>query len=129
MGSTPRKTVYRLGREQLRLIKQSFEGQSFPILTNGSRVWSINQLYHHAVFTDCERQDKIFVIAGKIVRWDHSLWDFIHRSAIKADPSSQRMPLENCRAVPSQQLQHVLWGGRNSFPWLLLPGDARVIWL
>ena len=24
----------------------------------------INHLYHHTVFTDCERQDKIFVVAG-----------------------------------------------------------------
>ena len=31
---------------------------------NGSHAWSINHLYHHAVFTDFERQDKIFVIAG-----------------------------------------------------------------
>ena len=59
--------VYRLTREQLHLIKQSFEGQSFPILTNRSRVWLVNHLYHHVVFTDCERQDKIFVMAEKIV--------------------------------------------------------------
>ena len=26
--------------------------------------WFIKHLYHHVVFTDCERQDKIFVIAG-----------------------------------------------------------------
>ena len=45
-------------------IKQSFEGQSFPILTNRSRVWLINHLYHHVVFTNCVRQDKIFVIAA-----------------------------------------------------------------
>ena len=45
-------------------IKQSFEAQNFPIFTNRSRVWSINHLYHHAVFMDCEQQDKIFVIAG-----------------------------------------------------------------
>ena len=49
----------------LRVNSKAFsEGQSFPIFTNESRVWSINHLYHHAVFTDCERQDKIFVIAG-----------------------------------------------------------------
>ena len=27
---------------------------------------------------------------------------------IKADPPSERMPWENCRAVPSHQLPHVL---------------------
>lgn len=31
-----------------------------------------------------------------------------HRSAINANPPSQRMLWENCRAVPSQQLPHVL---------------------
>ena len=41
-----------------------------PILTNGCCVWSINHLYHHAVFTDCKRQDKMFVIVGLIVCWD-----------------------------------------------------------
>ena len=46
---------------------QNFEGQSFPILTNGSRVWLINHLYLHVIFTDCERQDKIFVIAGLVI--------------------------------------------------------------
>ena len=72
MGYTLRKTVYRLAREQLHLNKAKLEGQSFPILTNGNRVWSINHLNHdHAVFMDCERQDKIFVIAGLIVRWGH----------------------------------------------------------
>ena len=44
MGYTSRKTVYRPAK-----IKQNFEGQSFPI-----------------IFTDCERLDKIFVIAGKL---------------------------------------------------------------
>ena len=33
-----------------------------------------------------------------------------HRSAIKADPLSQRMPWGNCRVVPSQQLPQVLCG-------------------
>ena len=33
-------------------IKQSFESQSFPILTNRSRVCLINHLYHHVVFTE-----------------------------------------------------------------------------
>ena len=68
-----------------------------------------------------------------------------NRLVIKADPPSQRMLWENCRAVPSQQLPHVLCGagtkrgtlhpprqwrldntgrlqGRNSCPWLALPG-------
>ena len=35
---------------------------------------------------------------------------FAHRSPIKADPPSQRMPWENCRAAPSHQLPHVLRG-------------------
>ena len=46
MAYKSRKTVYRLAREQLHLIKQSFEGQRFPILTNRSRVWPVNHLYH-----------------------------------------------------------------------------------
>ena len=46
MASIPRKTVYRLAREQLHKIKQSFVGQSFSILTNWSRVWPVNHLYH-----------------------------------------------------------------------------------
>ena len=33
-----------------------------------------------------------------------------HRSAITADPPSQRMSWENCRAVPSHLLPHVLCG-------------------
>ena len=33
------------------------------LMTNRSGVWIINHLYHHVVLTDCERQDKIFVIA------------------------------------------------------------------
>ena len=33
-----------------------------------------------------------------------------HRSAIKADPPSQRMPRENWCAVPSHHLKHVLRG-------------------
>ena len=64
MGYTPLRTVYKLAHEQFHLIKQSFEGQSFSILTNRSHVWLINRLYHHVVFTDCERQDKIFIIVG-----------------------------------------------------------------
>ena len=28
-------------------IEQNFEGQSFLIMTNRSRVWSVNHLYHH----------------------------------------------------------------------------------
>ena len=32
-----------------------FEGQSFPVLTNRSRVWLVNHSYHHVVFTECER--------------------------------------------------------------------------
>ena len=40
------------------LIKQSFEAEKFPILTNWNRVWSINHLYH-AVFIKCEQQDNI----------------------------------------------------------------------
>ena len=68
MGYTPRKTVSRLAREQLHFgIKQSFEGQSFPILINGSRVWSISHLYYDAVFTDRERQDKMYSLyRGKL---------------------------------------------------------------
>ena len=63
MGYTPRKTVYRLTREQLNLNKAKLQGQSFPILTNRSRVWLVNHLYHHVVFTDCERQGKILRIS------------------------------------------------------------------
>ena len=47
------------------------------MLTNRSRVWLINHLYHHVVFTDFERQNKIylmnslysgdFVIAGFVI--------------------------------------------------------------
>ena len=33
-----------------------------------------------------------------------------HRSAVEADPPSQRMPWEDCRAVPSHQLPHVSCG-------------------
>ena len=32
-------------------IKQSFEGQNFPILTNSSRVWSVNHLYLYSIYT------------------------------------------------------------------------------
>ena len=35
-------------------------------MTNRRGVWNINHLYHHVVLTDCERQDKIFVIAGGV---------------------------------------------------------------
>ena len=28
-------------------LEQSFKGQSFLILKNGSRVWPVNHLYHH----------------------------------------------------------------------------------
>ena len=42
----PRKTVYRLARELLHL-KQSFEGQSFLILTNIGVVFGLStSLYH-----------------------------------------------------------------------------------
>ena len=72
MGYTPRnlKKSTDLHMNSYIEIKQSFEGQSFPILTNRSRVWLMNHLYHDVAFTDCERQDKIFVIVGLIVRWD-----------------------------------------------------------
>ena len=40
----------------------------------------------------------------------YSLPLLTHLSAIKADPTSQRMPSDNCCAVPSQQLSHVLCG-------------------
>ena len=29
------------------VLKQNFEGQIFPILSNRSRVWPVNHLYHH----------------------------------------------------------------------------------
>ena len=35
-----------------------------------------------------------------------------HRSAIKADPPSQCMPWENCRAAPSHALTCVVWSRR-----------------
>ena len=28
-------------------MEQNFEGQSFLVLTNRSRVWPVNHLYHH----------------------------------------------------------------------------------
>ena len=49
MGYTPCKTVYRFTREQLHLNNAK---QSFPILTNESRVWLIKHLYHHVIFTE-----------------------------------------------------------------------------
>ena len=48
MAYTPRKTVYRLARKQL-YLKLSFDSQSFPILTNSSRVWHVNHLYHYPI--------------------------------------------------------------------------------
>ena len=39
-------------------IKQSFEGQSFPILTNRSRVWLVNHLYHHSILLSASDRTK-----------------------------------------------------------------------
>ena len=57
-------------------IEESFEGHSFPILTNGSRVWSTNHLCHHAVFTDCELQDGVNCALGPSRSIRHS-GDFV----------------------------------------------------
>jgi len=57
MAYTPRKTVYRLAREQLYLKMQSFEGQCFPVLTNRSRIWPVNHLYHHC--DDDSERDRV----------------------------------------------------------------------
>ena len=43
-----RKTVYGLARKQLHLNKAKL---CFPILTNRSRVWPVNHLHLHIIYT------------------------------------------------------------------------------